>query len=71
MDLKPLGYLVSTVSVLFLGVVAWPGPGDPSWQAWAVGAGMATSILGMFLRYLSYRKDRGDPPRAKRKSQGQ
>ena len=29
MDKKFLGYSISTVSVLFLGVVAWPGAGEP------------------------------------------
>lgn len=63
-DLKGLGYLVSTVSVLFLGVVAWPEPDEPRWKAWAVAIGMATSILGMGLRFLSHRKDRKDIQRA-------
>ena len=45
MDLKALGYFISTISVLFLGVVAWPQPGEPAWQAWAVGIGMAKNLL--------------------------
>jgi len=60
MDLKGLGYLISTVSVFFLGVVAWPSPDDARWKAWAVAIGMATSILGMGVRFLSHRKDRRD-----------
>jgi len=63
-DLKGIGYAVSTVSVLFLGVVAWPKPSDPQWHAWAVVVGMVTSILGMVLRYVSHRKDRTDIRRA-------
>lgn len=59
-DLKAFGYFVSTVSVVFLGIVAWPKPGEPDWHAWAVAVGMATSIAGMFLRFLSHRKDRRD-----------
>ena len=66
MDLKGLGYLISTISVIFLGIVAWPKPEDPSWHAWAVAIGMATSIAGMNLRYLSHRKDRKDIERAAR-----
>jgi hypothetical protein len=54
--LKGLGYLVSTISVLFLGTVAWPKPGEPQWIAIAVVIGMATSIGGMFLRYLAHLK---------------
>ena len=66
MDLKGLGYLISTVSVLFLGAVAWPQPDEPQWQAWAVAIGMATSILGMGVRFLSHRQDRKDIRRAAR-----
>lgn len=63
MDLKALGYLVSTVSAGFLGAVAWPGPDAPAWQAWAVAIGMATSVLGMFSRFVSHR-ERNDIQRA-------
>lgn len=63
-DLKGIGYAISTISVLFLGVVAWPKPSDPKWHAWAVGAGMITSIVGMGMRYASHRKDRKDIQRA-------
>ena len=64
MDLKGLGYLVSSISVFFLGIVAWPKPGDPQWHAWAVAIGMALSILGMGVRLVSHRKDRRDIRRA-------
>ncbi len=69
MDLKALGYFISTVSVIFLGAVAWPKAGDPAWHAWAVGIGMATSILGMFSRYLSHRNDRAKIREAKREAE--
>ena len=62
--MKGLGYLISTISVFFLGIVAWPKPEDPKWHAWAVAIGMATSIAGMALRFLSHRKDRKDIKRA-------
>jgi hypothetical protein len=65
-DLKGVGYLISTISVFFLGIVAWPKPEDPGWHAWAVTIGMATSIAGMGARYLSHRKDRKDIERAAR-----
>ena len=64
MDLKGLGYLISTISVLFLGIVAWPQPDEPRWQVWGVAVGMATSILGMGVRFLSHRQDRRDIQRA-------
>jgi len=69
MDLKALGYLISTVSVFFLGIVAWPAPDDPAWKAWAVAVGMALSVGGMFTRYLSHRKDRTDIHRVERKAE--
>jgi hypothetical protein len=55
--MKGLGYLISTVSVMLLGIVAWPKAGDPSWQAAVVIAGMSASIIGMFLRFLAHRKE--------------
>ena len=64
MDLKGLGYFISTISVIFLGIVAWPGPGEPGWHGAAVIAGMALSILGMGVRYVSHRQDRQDIRRA-------
>ena len=53
-DWKGLGYLTSILSVFFLGAIAWPGPRDPSWHAPVLIAGMATSIVGMALRYKSH-----------------
>lgn len=64
MDLKFVGYSISTVSVIFLGIVAWPRPGEPQWQAWAVGLGMAASILGMATRFVSHMHDKQDIKRA-------
>lgn len=64
MDLQGLGYLISSVSVAFLGAVAWPGPDEPQWQAWAVALGMATSILGMGIRFLSHLRDKRNIRRA-------
>jgi hypothetical protein len=63
-DLKGFGYLISSVSVGFLGAVAWPEPDDPNWQTWAVAIGMATSVLGMGVRFISHRQDRKDIRRA-------
>jgi len=55
LDWKGLGYLVSIVSVLVLGAVAWPKPEDPHWHMAALVAGMATSIIGMGFRYKAHR----------------
>lgn len=63
--MKALGYLVSIVSVFLLGAVAWPKPGDPPQETWLLLGGMAASVIGMFLRYLSHRKDKRDIAEAK------
>ena len=63
--MKGLGYLVSTVSVILLGIVAWPGPDEPKWKLWLVLTGCAASVLGMFIRYLSHLRDRRDIHQAK------
>lgn len=55
-DWKGLGYLVSIVSVFFLGVIAWPRPEDPAWHLPVLIAGMALSIAGMGLRYVAHLK---------------
>lgn len=66
MDLKGLGYLISSGSVIFLGIVAWPGPTEPAWHAVAVLFGMVLSILGMGVRFMSHQQDRRDIHRAAR-----
>ena len=53
-DWKALGYLISMVSVFFLGAIAWPKPGDPAWHLPVLIVGMATSIIGMACRYQSH-----------------
>lgn len=55
--MKSLGYLISVFSVLLLGTVAWPKPSEPRWKAAALVAGMAASVVGIFLRFLSHRKE--------------
>ena len=56
--MKGLGYLISTLSVLLLGIVAWPKPDQPNWKAAVLICGMTASIIGMFLRFLSHRKEK-------------
>lgn len=56
--MKGLGYLISTLSVLLLGIVAWPKPDEQRWKAAVVLIEMATSVLGMFLRVLSHRQQK-------------
>jgi hypothetical protein len=54
LDWKALGYVVSIVSVFFLGAIAWPGPDEPKWHIVALIIGMATSIIGMGCRYKAH-----------------
>ena len=53
-DWKGLGYLVSIVSVFFLGAVAWPRPSEPAWHLAALSAGRITSIAGRGCRYTAH-----------------
>ena len=63
--IKTSGYLISTVSVVLLGVVSWKKASeDPLLMACLLG-GMATSVVGMFLRWLSYQIEE------RRKAEGQ
>ena len=58
--MNSVGHLISTLSVVMPGAVAGPRPGEPREKMWLVLGGMATSIVGMFLRYLSHRQDKRD-----------
>jgi hypothetical protein len=53
-DWNGIGYLVSIISVVLLGIVAWPGPGEPEWHIPVIIVGMAASIIGMALRYKAH-----------------
>jgi hypothetical protein len=53
-DWKGLGYLISIVSVFFLGSIAWPKSDEPRWHLSALIIGMATSIIGMACRYKAH-----------------
>jgi hypothetical protein len=64
-DWKGLGYIVSIVSVFFLGAVAWPKPEDPDWVLPVLIAGMAASILGMAFRYLAHLQQQKEIRKAK------
>ena len=54
LDWKAIGYLVSIVSVLFLGAVAWTKENPPPWYYPVLVIGMATSIIGMGCRYMAH-----------------
>jgi hypothetical protein len=63
-DIKGVGYLISIASVVLLGAVAWPKPGDPAWIRQALIAGMVASIVGMGLRYVAHRQQQAKLKRA-------
>jgi biotin transporter BioY len=52
--IKTCGYLVSTVSVILLATVAWPGASKEPLLATALVVGATASVVGMGLRWLSY-----------------
>lgn len=52
--IKTCGYLVSTISVVLLAIVAWPGASKEPLLAAALIVGAAASVTGMALRWLSY-----------------
>lgn len=52
--IKTVSYLVSTISVVLLAIVAWPKAKEsPLLLACLIG-GALTSVIGMFCRWLSY-----------------
>jgi hypothetical protein len=54
LDWKAIGYLVSILSVFFLGAVAWTKESPPGWYYPVLVIGMATSIIGMGCRYVAH-----------------
>lgn len=62
--IKAAGYAISTVSVLLLGFVAWRGASSDPVLSLCLIIGMATSIAGMGLRWLSYRVEEARQPPA-------
>lgn len=64
-DWKGLGYLISIVSVFFLGSIAWPKSGDPWWHLPALVVGIATSIIGMAFRYKAHLDEQREIKKAK------
>jgi F0F1-type ATP synthase assembly protein I len=59
--LKSLGYFISGISVLLLGYVSWQGAkSDPTLQVLLL-LGMVASLLGMLLRWLTYREKKQPP----------
>ena len=64
-DFKAAGYIVSIVSVFFLGAAAWLKQNPPAWYHPALVVGMAASITGMALRYVAHLKQKRELREAK------
>jgi hypothetical protein len=64
--LKGIGYAVSTLSVILLGIVSWKNASEQPLIFACLLAGMASSILGMLLRWLSHRMDQKEKEAAER-----
>ena len=56
--LKLFGYAVSCVSVLCLGIVSWSGAAEKPLMLAMLIIGMATSVLGMFMRFWAYVREK-------------
>jgi len=52
--LKGIGYLISTISVILLAIVSWSSASQNSLLVACLLVGAATSVAGMFCRWLSY-----------------
>lgn len=53
--LMSAGYAISVASVVLLGLVAWRAASDRDWLTLALVGGMATSVIGMALRWEAHR----------------
>jgi hypothetical protein len=62
--LKGLGYLVSTVSVLLLGILSWKSASEQPLLLLCLILGMLASITGMGLRWMSHRLEQKKKPQA-------
>ncbi len=65
LDWKAIGYLISIVSVFFLGAVAWAKENPPGWYYPVLIIGMATSIVGMDCRYMAHLHQKAEIRKAK------
>ena len=69
LDWKALGYMISIVSVLFLGAVAATKENPPDWYYPVLGIGMLTSIMGMGCRYMAHLHQKREIREAKANSE--
>ena len=60
--LKGAGYLISTVSVLLLGILSWKSASEQPVLIVVLILGMLLSIAGMGLRWMSHRLEQQKKP---------
>jgi len=65
---KGLGYLVSTISVILLGIVAWKSASEQPLLFLCLILGMAASVIGMGLRWISHRIEQKEKERIAREA---
>ena len=68
---KGLGYLTSALSVVLLGVVSWKSASEQPLLFVCLLAGMATSVLGMTLRWRSHRIEQDEKAKLEAQVDGQ
>jgi hypothetical protein len=66
---KGLGYLVSAISVVLLGIVSWKSASEQPLLFACLILGMAASIAGMALRWISHRIEQKEKQRIERKAE--
>lgn len=68
---KGAGYSISTISVILLGIVAWKSASEQPLLFFCLIGGMATSIAGMTLRWISHRIEQKEKDRIEAKADSQ
>ena len=63
---KGLGYLVSTLSVILLGIVSWKSASEEPLLFACLILGMSASVAGMSLRWISHRLEQKEKAQAER-----
>ena len=66
--LQGLGYLVSSLSVVALGAVGWQAAKDDRTLLILLILGMAASLVGMLLRWMSFLQDQREKEQAQPKA---
>lgn len=61
--LKTVGYLVSILSVILLGMAAWRTASQDDVLLFCLIGGMIASVVGMLLRWISHLQDQREKSR--------